>query len=158
MRERGRVEEAITLEREAVERLVGVYRTNVLEPEYRTAASYAYWGLCMLELDRKDHRAAATAIALYQAIEPRGFEEAHEAARFLCRCIVLCREDRAIAAAERRALERSYADQAETALRRAVRFGFLDEQELRTSHTFDPLRGARNSSVWSERSRYEPRR
>jgi tetratricopeptide (TPR) repeat protein len=141
LQERGRPAEALELERAAVGQLLGVYRENVLDPEMRTAASYACWGLCRLELGRNDHRAAAKAVKDYLDIEPRGFEEAHESAGFLCRCVQLCRADPTVAAAERDALAWSYAKQAVGALQRALQLGFVDARELKTSHTYDPLRG-----------------
>jgi len=140
LRERGRPDLALPLEREAVDRLASVYRENVLDPDYRRAISYAYWGLCTLEIDRKDHRAAAQAVALYLRIEPSGYEEAQESAGFLCRCAQLGRADRSIPAAERESLARSYADQAMSALRTAFRQGFRGARELKTSPTYEPLR------------------
>ena len=141
LRQRGRVEEALALEREAVELLSSVYHENVLDEAYRRAVSYAYWMLAALEIDRKDHRAAAEAVSSYLAIEPNGFEEAREAAGFLCRCIVLCREDQGIPAAERESLARACSDRAIAALQTAVRYGFRDLNGLTASRTYDPLRG-----------------
>src|SRR5207253_768098 len=112
LRERGRPAEALPLEREAVRLLGSVYQSNVRNPDYRTAISYASWTLCAILVDRKDHRAAAPAVAAYLRIEPNGYEESSEAAGFLCRCAQLCREDPAVPAIEREALARSYADQA----------------------------------------------
>src|SRR5260370_14955584 len=100
-------------------------------------ASCSCWGLCGLELERRDYRAAAQAVANYQKIEPRGFEEAHESAGFLCRCIQLCRADQSVAAADREALARSYAGQAMSALATAVRDGFRADQELKTSPIYE---------------------
>ncbi len=86
LRQRGRAAEALSLSREAAPLLAAVYRENVLDETRRRAASNAYWRLCTLELDQKDHRAAAEAVSALQAIEPRGFDEAHDSAGFLCRC------------------------------------------------------------------------
>ena len=140
LRQRGRAAEALSLEREAAPLLEGVYRENVLDEEHRRAASDAYWALCTLELDRSDFRSAAKAAASYQAIEPNGFEEAHEAAGFLCRCIVLCRNDQGLPAEERDRLVRSYADRAIDALDGAAHEGFRDLDELKKSSVYDPLR------------------
>jgi len=141
LRERGRPNLALPLEREAVDRLASIYRENVLDPEYRRAISHAYWALCTLELDRKDHRAAAQAVAEYLRIEPTGYEEAQESAGFLCRCAQLGSADRSIPAAERESLAVSYADQAMSALRTAFRLGFRGALALKTSPTYEPLRG-----------------
>jgi len=141
LRERGRPDEALPLERQAVERLVAVYKENVLEPDHRRAISYAYWTLCSLELNRGDHRAAAAVIDEYQKIEPGGYEEAYESARFLCRLIPLCRQDQGKPATERESIVRSYADRAIAALETASHHGFHDLNELTTSHIYDPIRG-----------------
>src|SRR5207247_790694 len=101
LRERGRPGEALPLERAAVRQLRSVYQTNVRNPDFRMAVSYASWTLCAILLDRKDHRAAATAVAEYLRIEPNGYEESDEAAGFLCRCAQLGQEDPAIPAQER---------------------------------------------------------
>jgi tetratricopeptide (TPR) repeat protein len=140
LRQRGRAQEALPLEREAVVLLSSVYHENVTDAAYGRAVSYAYWTLAALEIDRKDHRAAAKTVASYLAIEPNGFEEAREAAGFLCRCIVLCRLDQGIPAAERESLARACSDQAITTLQTAVRCGFRDLNELKNSRTYDPLR------------------
>src|SRR5207237_4312775 len=58
LRERGRPDEALPLEREAVRQLGSVYQSNVRNPEFRMAISYADWTLCAILVDRKDHRAA----------------------------------------------------------------------------------------------------
>jgi hypothetical protein len=141
LQQRGRAAEALALAREAAPNLADVYRQNVLEDGPRRAVSHAYWLLCTLLVDRKDHRSAAETAASYQSIEPNGYEEAHEAAIFLCRCIVLCGDDHDMAPAAKEALARSYADRAIAALETAVRYGFRDLNELRTSHAYDPLRG-----------------
>ncbi len=140
LRQRGRAGDALPLEREAAELLSSVYHENVKDEAYRRAVSYAYWTLAELEIDRKDVRAAAKAVSDYLAIEPHGFEEAHEAAGLLCRCIVLCREDQGTSAAERDRLARGFSDQAITALQTAVRSGFRDLDELKSSRVYDPLR------------------
>jgi tetratricopeptide (TPR) repeat protein len=138
--QRGRAAEALAIAREAAPLLESVYRENVLDEDHRRAASYAYWMLCTLQLERKDHRAAAQTVAVYQSIEPGGFEEAHESAGFLCRCIVLCRDDHDVPLADKEGLEASYAARAMGALQTAVRYGFRDLNELKSSHIYDPLR------------------
>ncbi len=138
--ERGRAAEALPLAHESAALLEGVYRQNVLQADHRRAASDAYWTLCALELDRKDHRAAAKSVAAYQLIEPNGFEEPHEAAGFLARCIALCRSDPSLHGREQDSLARSYADRAVAALRQAVKYGFRDLNELTNSHVYDPVR------------------
>jgi tetratricopeptide (TPR) repeat protein len=141
LRRRGRAAEAMPLEREAAPLLLEVYRENVLDEAHRRAASNAYWTLCTLELDRRDHKAAAQAVSVYRSIEPSGFEEAHEAAGFLCRCVLLCRDDHELPAAEQARLAQAYADRAMGALQTAVRDGFRDLNELTTSQLYEPLRG-----------------
>ena len=140
LRQRGRGAEALSFARQAAPLLAAVHRENLLDALHRQAASSAYWSLCTLELDQKDHRAAAAAVSALQAIEPRGFEEAHESAGFLCRCVALCRDDHGSPAAEREKLARSYADRAIAALETAVRSGFRDRNELANSRVYDPLR------------------
>ena len=140
LRERGRGDEGLALEREAVRDLTDVYQSNVRDPHYRTAISYAYWTLCSLLLDRKDHRAAAQAVAEYLRIEPNGYEESFEATGFLCRCARLCRQDSALPTNEREAMELHYADQAIDALRTAVRNGFHDVKLIETTETYEPIR------------------
>jgi tetratricopeptide (TPR) repeat protein len=141
LRERGRAAEALPLERQAIERLVAVYKDDVLDPDHRRALSYAYWSLCTLELGRGDYRAAAGVVEEYQKIEPCGYEEAYESARFLCRAISLCNQDQGISASEHDNLVRAYADRAMAALGAATEDGFHDLSELTSSHTYDPLRG-----------------
>jgi Tetratricopeptide repeat len=140
LRHRGERDEAMAMARQAIALLHPVYRENVLDGEHRTAISYAYWTLCALALDAQDHRAAAPAVALYQAIEPNGFEEAIESARFLSRCAGLAAADRSIDAQERERLARSYGDQSQSALASAITAGFHDAAELTQSPTFAPLR------------------
>jgi tetratricopeptide (TPR) repeat protein len=140
IRERGRAGEGLPLEREAVQVLRTVYRSNVRNPEFRMAISYAYWTLCAILIDQKDHRAAAPAIAEYLQIEPNGYEESYEAVGFLCRCAQLCREDAAVPVPQREALARSYSDQALDALRTAVRHGFRDAKHLESAPAYEPLR------------------
>jgi hypothetical protein len=141
LRQRGRTVEALAIEREAAPILTGVYRQNVLDANHRRAISDACWTLCTLLLDRQDYRSAAESVAFYQSIEPNGFEEAREAAMFFCKCFVLCQQDRKLNVVERETLERSYADRAIGALKTAVRGGFRDLDELKSSHVYDPLRG-----------------
>ena len=140
LRERGRLAEALPMEREAVRLLNSVYQSNVRNPDYRTAISYASWTLCAILIDRKDHRAAESAIADYLRIEPNGYEESYEAAEFLCRCAQIARDDPAVPADRRAALARSYADRAMEALRMAVRNGFRDAKHLESDPTYAPLR------------------
>jgi tetratricopeptide (TPR) repeat protein len=139
-RERGASAEALSLARQAVDQLGSVYNDNVKDSEARTAFSYARWGLCALLLDRNDDRAAAEAVAAYLAIEPNGYEEPREAARFFCRCGELCRADPRRATRERDAAARTYADHAMTALRIAVRNGFRDLDDLETDAVYHSLR------------------
>ncbi len=140
LRQRGKGPEALTIEHEAAPLLEEVYRENVLDADHRRALSYAYWSLCTLELDRGAHAAAAQAVAAYLSIEPNGYEEAHAATGFLCRCIALCRDDQSLTAAEKERVARSYTDLAITALETAVREGFRDLNELKTSRIYEPLR------------------
>jgi tetratricopeptide (TPR) repeat protein len=140
LRRRGRAEEALSLAREAAPLLESVYRENVLDEVHRRAASNAYWTLCALELDRKDHRAAAGDVVLYLSIGDIGFEAPHESAGFLCRCIVLCRDDHSLPKAEQESLAGSYADRAIGALQTAVRYGFRDLNALTSARVYDPLR------------------
>ena len=91
LRGRGRDQEALSVARHAVDELGAQYRDNMGISEYRTAFSYASWTLCALLLDREDVPAAGQAIAEYQKIEPSGYEEPLEAARFLCGCARLSR-------------------------------------------------------------------
>jgi tetratricopeptide (TPR) repeat protein len=140
LRERGQRGEALATEREATALLDSVYRENALDGDHRTALSYAYWTLCALALDDKDYRAAANIVARYEAIEPNGFEEDIESARFLSRCAELAAADRATAAPERERLAHSYAERAQRALESAIDAGFHDATLLKRSPTFAPLR------------------
>ena len=141
MRELGRTTEGLPIARESIERLSDVYTENVRNPDYRSAISHAYWTLCALELARKNHRAAALAVRNYRKIEPNGFEEALESARFLCRCVELGREDQSATAADRDTMARAYGDQAMDALRTALRNGFRDLNDLGGAPIYEPLRG-----------------
>jgi tetratricopeptide (TPR) repeat protein len=143
LRERGRLDDAMRIARESIDRLGNVYATNVRNPAYRAAISHAYWTLCAIELDRKDHRETARAVRRYLRIEPNGFEEALESARFLCGCARLSHDDQSSPATERDAMARAYADQAMEALRSAGRDGFRDANDLKAAPTYQPLR-ARN--------------
>ena len=146
LRQRGRVEEALPLERQACPLLAEVYRENVLDEDHRRAISCAYWTLCALEIARKDHGAAARAVSAYQSIEPNGYEEAHEAAGFLCQCVELCGNAHKPLAPEEERLARAYADRAIGALATAVRDGFRDLNELTTSPVYEPIRGRQEFS------------
>ena len=141
LRQLGRTAEALPLEREAAPLLARIHRENVLDVDHRRAASYAYWALCTLELDRKDNAAAAQAVSAYLSIEPNGYEEAHDAAGFLCRCIVVCRDSHDLPAADKERLASGYSDRAISAIQSAVREGFRDLNELTTSRVYEPIRG-----------------
>jgi eukaryotic-like serine/threonine-protein kinase len=140
LRERGRPVDALPLAREAVKQLGSLYKLNVQDPAYRSAISYAYWTLCAIERDLKDHRAASQSVAEYLQIKPNGHEEALESVKFLCRCVELCRADQSIPATERNSLSHSYADRSMDALRTAVRNGFRDANDLKSSRSYEPLR------------------
>jgi tetratricopeptide (TPR) repeat protein len=140
LRERGRTRDALTLEREAVKELIDVYNKDFRNPEYRRALSYACWTLCALDLDFGDHRAAARAVEQYRNIEPSGFDEPLESARFLCRCIALCRADRSLREPEREKLARDYADAALSSLETAVHNGYADRGDLERAGCYEPLR------------------
>jgi tetratricopeptide (TPR) repeat protein len=141
LRERSRPEEALVLERQAVELLRSLYHENLKDPGRRRAFSYACWALCELLLETKDPRGAASAVSEYLAVEPSGYEEALESARFLCRALVLARDDKSIPAAERAGLARSYAERAMNALQIAFRNGYRDGADLKNALTYEPLRG-----------------
>jgi len=140
LHDRGRLEEARPIARQAIQRLSDAYAANIRNPDYRAAISRAYWTLCAIELDRKNHREAARAVREYRRIEPNGFEEALESARFLCRCARLSREDQSSSATDRVAMARAYTDQAMEALRSAGRDGFRDVNALKAARTYEPLR------------------
>jgi tetratricopeptide (TPR) repeat protein len=140
LREQARPSEALPFARAAVRELDRVYRQNVRDSGYQRAISFAYWELCEIELDCGDHRAAAQAVADYLKSEPHGYEEPLEAARFLCRCARLCGADTSLAPKDRDALVKSYADQAQAALRTAVRGGFHDLKDLKSAAIYEPLR------------------
>jgi hypothetical protein len=113
----------------------------VRDAGHRTAVSYAYWTLCALELDRGDYCAAGQAVGEYLRIEPNGFEEALESARFLCRCVRLSLADGSLGRAESESVARSYRDRAMEALLAAVRCGFRDANDLKKSRAYESLRG-----------------
>ena len=140
LRERGRGEEGLPLERQAVRLLGDLYRSDVKNPDFRRAFSYACWTLATILVEFKDHRAAAQAVTEYLRIEPNGFEEPSEAAGILCRCAQLCRDDPKVPETEREALARTYADRAMDALRTAIRNGFRDANLLKTADTYEPIR------------------
>ncbi|MGP0063007.1 MAG: tetratricopeptide repeat protein [Isosphaeraceae bacterium] len=131
--------EALQFQREAVRLLGSLYRSNVKDPDFRRAFSYACWTLATLLVDVKDHRAAEQAVADYLRIEPNGFEESYEAATILCRCAQIVRDDAAIQVPRREALSGAYVDRAVAALRIAVRNGFRDAKTLRVDTTFSIL-------------------
>ena len=141
LRDRSRPEEALVLERQAVELLRSLYHENLKDPDRRRAFSYTCWALCELLLETKDARGAASAVSEYLAVEPSGYEEALESARFLCRALVLARDDQSIPAAERAGLARSYAERAMNALQIAFRNGYRDGADLKNALTYEPLRG-----------------
>jgi hypothetical protein len=91
-------------------------------------------------LDGRDDRAAAAAAGEYLALESIGYDEAIEAARFLCRCVVLHRTGRRDTGAGAATIEERYAAQAVSALNIAVQNGFRDRHDLETSSTYNPLR------------------
>jgi tetratricopeptide (TPR) repeat protein len=140
LRDRGHSETALPLEREAIRDLRSVYQSNIRNPEYRTAMSYAYWTLCAIHLDLQDHFQTARTISEYLAVEPNGFEESVEAAGFLCRCSRVCRDDPVMQPNERAALARNYEDGALRALRIAVRHGFREFKDLETDSAYEPIR------------------
>jgi tetratricopeptide (TPR) repeat protein len=136
----GQPKEAVLLASQAVEQLGVVYRENLANTRYRTALSYARWTLCALLLDRDDVPGAAQAVAEYLKIEPDGYEEPLEAARFLCRCTERCRVDAKLALSERELSAGTYADQAMSAIVIAVRNGFRDLRDLKSASVYNPLR------------------
>jgi tetratricopeptide (TPR) repeat protein len=141
LRKRGRFDEALPLAVHAVEQLGRVYREDVLDPQSQRALSCAFWNLCALELDQRDYRAAAEAVAGLRQVEHSGYDEALESARFLSRCASLCANDRSISDSERDRLTRAYQDQAVESMQRAVTEGYRDDLDLEASSTYAPLRG-----------------
>ena len=140
LHERGRPREGLQLEREAIRRLEVLYQSDVKNPFLRSTISDAYWTLAAILIDLEDHRTAADSLADYLGIEPNGFEESLEAARFLCRCTSICREDSGISVSDRQATERAYADRALEALGMAVRNGYRDVSLLLTDSIYEPIR------------------
>ncbi len=140
LREGGHPRAGLPLQQEAVRQLGALYRSDMKDPSFRRAYSYACWTLASILVDLKDHRAAVRAVTDYLGIEPNGFEESFEAAGFLCRCIALCREDPELAAKEREALASAYTDRAIDAMRSAIRNGFRDADLLMRAVAYEPLR------------------
>jgi tetratricopeptide (TPR) repeat protein len=140
LRDRGQSGTALPLEREAIQDLRSAYQSNIRNPDYRTAMSYAYWTMCAIHLDLRDHFQTARTISDYLAIEPNGFEESIEATCFLCRCSRVCLDDPVMRPKERSSVARSYEDGAMRALRLAVRRGFREFKDLETDGAYEPLR------------------
>ena len=140
LRGRGRLDDALSLSRQAVQEFTILYQSNRKEPETRTAISYAYWTLCTILVDRKNHREAAAMVAEYLRIEPNGFEESSESTALLCQCARICRQDATLPAAERESLFRTYCDRALDALRTAVAAGYQDLNALKSSAMYEPVR------------------
>jgi tetratricopeptide (TPR) repeat protein len=140
LREGGHPREGLPLQQEAVRQLGALYHSDMKDPLFRRAYSYALWTLASILVDLKDHRAAVRAVTDYLEIDPNGFEESFEAVGFLCRCVALGREDPGIAAEEREALAHTYADRAIDAMRSAIRNGFRDADLLMRAVTYEPLR------------------
>ena len=153
LRERSRFAEALVLERQAIEQLGPLYHENLKDPDRRRAFSYTCRALCELLLETKDVRGAASAVSEYLAVESRGYEEALESARFLCRALALARLDQSMSAAEREAFTRSCADRAINALQTACKYGFRDADDLKTASTYEPIRAQTIFSAFSATSR-----
>ncbi len=141
IRLRGQANEALLLDEQAVKLLGEVYRENLCDPLHRRAISHALWTLCSLRLECGDPRGTEVTVRDYLEIEPSGYEEAHEAARFLCRCIDLYKHDASLTFLERELQMRRCAEQATSALAIAIQNGFHDAAELATSADYGPLRG-----------------
>ena len=157
LRERGRGEEGLPLEREAVRLLGGLYRSNVKNPDFRQGVQ-----LRLLDARHDSRRSQGPScrrqvVAEYLRIEPNGFEESSEAAGILCRCAQLGRDDLAVPVRERESLSRTYADRALDALRVAVRNGFRDAKLLQTDTTYKPLHAARRLPATRPRNRGQDR-
>jgi hypothetical protein len=91
-------------------------------------------------LETNDARGAALAVSEYLTVEPSGYEEALESARFLCRSAELARENQSMPAAERDEFTRSCADRAINALQTAFHNGYRDVADLKRAPTYEPLR------------------
>ena len=85
----------------AIQQLEGLYRSNVKNPYYRQAFSYAYWTLASMLIDLKDHLAAAQAVAEYLADRAQRYRRIVRVRRFSLPIGQLCRDDPAVPATER---------------------------------------------------------
>jgi tetratricopeptide (TPR) repeat protein len=140
LRARGRQSEALTFALQAVEQLGMVYSTHITAIANRRAYSNARWMLCTLLIDCKQASAAANAIEEYATIEPNGYEEALESARFLCRVIRTSTADSSVLKPQPYSMAQKYADQAMDALFAAVKNGYRDRDELTTAAVYEPIR------------------
>jgi serine/threonine-protein kinase len=123
--------EAKRLLNEAIRHQRSAWGANPNNPSVQQRLRDHYQGLAWVQLDLKDHAAAAAAARELVKSVPQGWDTYHRAAGYLARCAALAEEDQALANA--------YAQEAVELVSKAVAEGLADASKLHTD-TFAPLR------------------
>jgi tetratricopeptide (TPR) repeat protein len=132
-------QEALALFEEAARRQHRALALNPHHGEYRKLLHDIYQDLTVTLLELGDHAAAARAAEEMARAMPDGWQACRRAAGMLVRCMRVANRDASLTAAERRARNQIYAEQAVNLLRAAVQRDFKDVAELRQSKDWAPL-------------------
>jgi hypothetical protein len=112
--------------------------------QHELLASYYVGLLTALQLAR-DHAGASKCAAEYTALlremGQAGWRERVRTAGVLARCVRMVEDDKAVPAAQRPVLARTYGDEAMALLKDAVARGYRDVQQLQTAAAFQSLEG-----------------
>jgi tetratricopeptide (TPR) repeat protein/predicted Ser/Thr protein kinase len=115
-------------------------RANPEHPTYRQFLRNHYIVLAETSLNQGDHREATKAAAELPRLFPERWEECRLAAVILARCASRAQKNAPPAEGSAK-LSLEYAGQAVQMLREAVRRGYQNVSQIKTSADFEPLRG-----------------
>jgi serine/threonine protein kinase len=117
------------------------FETNPKHPGFRQFLGLHYGELAEVLVELGEHAEAAKTAAEVPRLYPDSWQECHQAATHLARCVPLAEKDAQLTEDQRRTLAQAYADQAVARLREAVAKGCTDPAQLTKPAAFDPLRG-----------------
>jgi serine/threonine protein kinase/Flp pilus assembly protein TadD len=117
---RGQPRDALPLLEEAIVHQRAALKINHQHPTYRRYLSNHYWHLTQVLLRIGDHPGAAKAALEPPRLFPDDWQEAFGAVERLVRCTWLAQEDIKLPEAQRKALERTYAERVRELVRETV--------------------------------------
>jgi serine/threonine protein kinase/Flp pilus assembly protein TadD len=136
----GELAEAHRLVERAIAHQRAALKVNPRHPIYREFLSNHQVVLVEVLLLRKQPAEAAAAALELARVRPENAEDAFDASGFLARCSPLVQQDQNTPPTKRGELAQQYADQAMNLLREALRRGYKDIAQIKTSAALAALR------------------